>query len=73
MANHQYRIVIEPLPKEEGGGYLAIVPDLPGCLSDGETDVQALENAHDAIEAWLSVNREMGRKDPVPEQQRHYA
>jgi hypothetical protein len=32
-----YAVVIEPLTDEEGGGFVATVPDLPGCMSDGDT------------------------------------
>lgn len=35
-ADRPYRIVVQPLPAEDGGGYLAYVPDLPGCMADGE-------------------------------------
>ena len=37
MANLDYPVLIEPLPAEEGGGFVATVPDLPGCMSDGDT------------------------------------
>lgn len=46
-----YRIVIEPLSEAEGGGYMAVVPDLPGCMSDGDTPEEALVNGQDAIES----------------------
>ncbi|MGH1356548.1 MAG: type II toxin-antitoxin system HicB family antitoxin [Thalassovita sp.] len=32
-----YPIVLVPLCEEDGGGFAAYVPDLPGCMSDGET------------------------------------
>jgi antitoxin HicB len=32
-----YRFTIQPLPEDEGGGYLIEFPDLPGCMSDGAT------------------------------------
>jgi hypothetical protein len=38
----EYSIRIERLADGDGGGYLAIVPDLPGCISDGETPEEAL-------------------------------
>ena len=53
MAADEYRIVIEPLPPEDGGGFVAYVPDLPGCMSDGETREEAAHNISDAIECWI--------------------
>jgi predicted RNase H-like HicB family nuclease len=32
-----YRIIVERLTEEDGGGYLALVPELPGCSTDRET------------------------------------
>lgn len=60
-----YRIVVEPLSPEDGGGYLATVPDLPGCMSDGETPAEALANVEDAASAWIASARLDGQ--PVPE------
>ena len=36
-----YAVMIAPLSAEDGGGFLATVPDLPGCMSDGETPEEA--------------------------------
>ena len=44
------RIVLEP---SEGGGYTAVVPSLPGCISEGETRDEALANIKEAIELYL--------------------
>lgn len=63
-----YKVVIEPLPDEEGGGYLATVPELPGCMSDGATRAEALTNVEDAIATWLFCARKMGT--PIPEPKR---
>jgi len=38
-------IQVEPLPPDEGGGFVAWVPDLPGCMSDGATPAEAIANA----------------------------
>ena len=54
-----------PSRKEDGCGFLAIAPDLPGCLADGWTQREALANLHDAIAEWIADARAMGR--PVPE------
>jgi predicted RNase H-like HicB family nuclease len=66
MYSLRYPVLIEPLSEEDGGGYLATAPDLPGCMSDGETPEEALINVQDAIEEWLDAARSMGRVAPVP-------
>jgi antitoxin HicB len=48
-AHGAYKVLIEPLSEEDGGGYLATVPELPGCMSDGETRSEAHANVEDAI------------------------
>jgi predicted RNase H-like HicB family nuclease len=45
-------VVIE---KDEAGYYVAEVPALPGCLSQGKTYEEALENVKEAIEGWFEV------------------
>ena len=44
------RIILEP---SEEGGYTAIVPCLPGCISEGDTKEEALKNIREAIELYL--------------------
>lgn len=44
------RVVLEP---SEDGGYTALVPSLPGCISEGDTKEKALENIREAIELYL--------------------
>jgi predicted RNase H-like HicB family nuclease len=61
-----YAHVVEPLAEEDGGGYLTTFPDLPGCLSDGETMEEALSNARDAFSAWMSARAHMGKPIPRP-------
>ncbi|MDQ0396016.1 type II toxin-antitoxin system HicB family antitoxin [Labrys monachus] len=64
MIRLDYPIVIEPAPEEEGGGYRARVPDLPGCISDGETRQEAVSNIQQAIMAWLAEARNLGWSVP---------
>lgn len=59
-----YPFQVRPLTKAEGGGYLIEFPDLPGCLSDGETIEEALVNGADALRSWIAAAREFG--DPIP-------
>ena len=61
-----YSILIEPLSDEDGGGFLATVPDLPGCMSDGETAEEAVTNVQDAITCWLEAAQETERDIPAP-------
>ena len=71
MTQLRYTILIEPLSDDDGGGFLATVPDLPGCMSDGETPEEAAVNVQDAILAWLESAQEMGQ--PIPEPSRRVA
>jgi antitoxin HicB len=61
MNIQDYEIHIRPLSEEDGGGYLATVPELPGCMSDGETPQQALENVLDSINCRIEAAREIMR------------
>jgi len=47
-------------PDREDGGWVAEVPSLPGCISQGRTKVEALENVRDAIETWIDGARTVG-------------
>ena len=62
----RYPITIRPLTEAEGGGFLALAPDLPGCMSDGETPADALANVYDAIECWIEGAEELGHRVPEP-------
>jgi antitoxin HicB len=66
VADLEYTVVISPLSAEDGGGFLATVPDLPGCMSDGDTPEEAIANVGDAIASWIAVAREAGRDVPAP-------
>lgn len=66
MSRLEYSIIVEPLPVEDGGGFVATVPDLPGCMSDGESPEEAVVNVQDAIEAWIEAAKELGHEVPRP-------
>jgi antitoxin HicB len=66
MATLEYPVMIEPLPPEDGGGFIATALDLPACMSDGETPEEALANVSDAIEAWIEEARTLDRPIPAP-------
>ena len=67
MGKPEYAVVIEPLADDEGGGFLATVPDLPDCMSDGETREEAARNVEDAIASWLEEAKSIGRAISEPQ------
>ena len=62
----EYQFTVRPLSTEEGGGYLVEYPDIPGCMSDGETIAEAIANGREALRDCLEVFRESGRKPAKP-------
>lgn len=48
------------LEKDEDGWYIATVPALPGCISQGKTEKEALNNITEAIELHISMLAEDG-------------
>ena len=57
----KYRVLIE---QDEDGMFVAEVPSLPGCISQGETREQAVENIKEAIALYLESLA--ARDEPVP-------
>lgn len=51
---------------EEDEGYIADIPDLPGCSAFGETPEEALHEVQIAKQAWLAAARSAGKPIPVP-------
>ncbi len=58
MSDTQYRFTVRPLTEDEGGGWLIEFPDLPGCMSDGETIEEAIANGEDA-KRWVLTSFEI--------------
>lgn len=46
--------------------YIVSVPDLPGCMADGETPQKAVENAQVIITEWIETAQMLGREIPQP-------
>ena len=66
MSKLQYPFNISILPTEEGGGYLIELPDLPGCISDGETIDEAIANGKEALSCWIETAKQHGDEIPRP-------
>ena len=62
----EYAVLIERLAESDGGGYLATVPDLPGCMSDGASPEDALKNVQEAIASWIEAAKEWKQDIPKP-------
>lgn len=58
---------LELIPDIDEGGYVAGFPELPGCLSQGETIEEATENAYEAKRVWLAAAIEDGIQINEPE------
>ena len=56
------QVIIKP---GEDGFWLAECPSLPGCISQGQSKKEAIQNIREAIEGYIEVLQEDG--DPIPE------
>jgi antitoxin HicB len=61
-----YRIEIRPRSRGEGPGYLAWVPDLPGCEYRGGTADEAIMGVQQAIAEWIAAALDRGEPIPNP-------
>jgi predicted RNase H-like HicB family nuclease len=59
----KYRVLVE---QDEDGVFVAEVPSLPGCVSQGETRAEALENVREAIAVYLESLEAHGEPVPPP-------
>jgi antitoxin HicB len=63
----QYRILLTPDHWDDGTpGFFAEVPDLPGCMSQGETADEAVDSVRQAMLDWMAAMLEDGRGIPPP-------
>ena len=67
----KYEIII--YWSKEDQAYIAEVPELPGCMADGETYKKALSNAEVIIQEWIETAKELGRPIPQPRGKLMYA
>ena len=51
---------------ESDSAFIVEVPELPGCMADGKTYVEAVTNAETVIQEWIETAQELGRNIPLP-------
>ena len=58
---------------ESDQAFIVEVPELPGCMADGQTYVEAVTNAEVVIQEWIETAQELGRDIPTPKGRLIYA
>lgn len=67
----KYELIIYWSGEDEA--FVVEVPELPGCMADGESYEQAVANAQQVIEEWIDTAHELGRPVPTPKGRLMYA
>lgn len=68
---NRYEVII--YWSNEDQSFLAEVPELPGCMADGQTYQEALSNAEIVIQEWIETAEELNRPIPEPKGKLMYA
>ena len=68
---YKYEVIVWWSEKDQA--YIAEVPELPGCTSDGGTYEEALQNIQIIISEWVETAKELGREIPKPKGKLMYA
>jgi len=68
---YKYEIII--FWSEEDQSFIAEVPELPGCMADGQTYIEAVKNAEHVIEQWIETAKSLNREIPKPRGRLLYA
>ena len=51
---------------ESDSAFIVEVPELPGCMADGQTYIEAVTNVEVVIQEWIDMAQELGRNIPKP-------
>ena len=71
MGKYKYEVII--YWSDEDKAYIAEVPELAGCMSDGNTYEKALQNIQVIIGEWIETAKSLGRNIPIPRGKLMYA
>ena len=58
---------------KDDSSFVVEVPELPGCMADGQTYAEAVANAEEIIDEWIETARKLGRPIPEPRGKLAYA
>ncbi len=64
MSESKYKMII--YWSDEDKAFLVEVPELPGCMADGETRLEAIKNANEVIQLWIETAQSHGWEIPRP-------
>jgi len=70
LMNRPYTRILIPEPD---GGFVGEIKEFPGCLTQGETEKETLENLHEAMALWLEAALKQDLPIPEPESERRYS
>jgi predicted RNase H-like HicB family nuclease len=68
---HKYERIV--YWSEQDQKFIVEVPELAGCMADGSTAIEALENVETVISEWIETAKEIGREIPTPKGKLMYA
>jgi predicted RNase H-like HicB family nuclease len=71
MSKYKYEIVI--YWSDEDNSFISEVPELPGCMSDGQSYEEAVKNIQVVIDEWIEIAESLGRDIPKPRGKLMYA
>jgi predicted RNase H-like HicB family nuclease len=71
MTESKYEMII--YWSDRDNAFLVEIPELPGCMADGETRGQAIKNANEVIRLWIETAKKIGREIPKPRGRLAYA
>ncbi len=68
---NRYEVII--YWSEQDNRFIAEVPELPGCMADGKTYDECMQQVQDVMREWIDYARELGRPIPEPKGRLIYA
>lgn len=71
MKTSKYELII--YWSNEDNSFIVEVPELPGCMADGNSYAEAVKNAEIVIDQWIETAKKLGREIPEPKGKLMYA